>query len=101
MLDLIGATDEKRLSRFKLLVIDDLDFVPLLRTGADLLFEVFSQHYERGSVMATSNLPFDEWTGLFGSKRLTRALLDRLTHYIHILEMNGETYRLRQSREIR
>ena len=63
------------------------------KTGAELLFEVFSQRYERGSILVTSNLPFDEWTEIFGSERLTGALLDRLTHHVHILEMNGESYR--------
>ena len=73
--------------------------MPLSRTGAELLFEVFSQRYERGSTMVTTNLPFDEWTGIFGSERLTGALLDRLTHHVHILQMNGESYRLRGSRQ--
>ena len=71
---------------------------PCSTTGAELLFEVFSQRYERGSAIVTSNLPFDEWTGVFGSERLTGALLDRLTHHVHILEMNGDSYRLKQSR---
>ena len=71
---------------------------PLSTTGAELLFEVFSQRYERGSTIVTSNLPFDEWTGVFGSERLTGALLDRLTHHVHILEMNGDSYRLKQSK---
>ena len=56
-----------------------------------------SQRYERGSVLVTSNLPFDEWTSVFGSERLTGALLDRLTHHVHILAMNGESYRLKAS----
>ena len=73
--------------------------MPLSKTGAELLFEVFSQRYERGSSMVTSNLPFDEWTEIFGSERLTGALLDRLTHPVHILEMNGESYRLNQSQK--
>jgi DNA replication protein DnaC len=63
------------------------------------LFEVFSQRYERGATLVTSNLPFDEWTEIFGSERLTGALLDRLTHHVHILEMNGESYRLNQSQK--
>ena len=58
----------------------DILLVPLGKTSAELLFEVFSQRYERGSILATSNLPFDEWTEVFGSERLTGALLDRLTH---------------------
>ena len=73
--------------------------MPLSRTGAELLFEVFSQRYERGSIMVTTNLPFDEWTEVFGSERLTGALLDLLTHHVHILEMNGDSYRLKHSRE--
>jgi DNA replication protein DnaC len=93
--------------------------VPLSKTGAELLFEVISQRYERGSIIITSNLPFDAsrqlplpgpfgheanasrvcWTEVFGSERLTGATLDRLTHHVHILEMNGESYRLRESRK--
>ena len=103
--ELIEARDEKRLlnlqkklARLKLLIVDELGFVPLSKTGAELLFEVFSQRYERGSTLITTNLPFDEWTEVFGSERLTGALLDRLTHRVHILEMNGESYRLRESR---
>ena len=72
--------------------------MPLSQTGAELLFEVFSQRYERGSTIVTSNLPFDEWTSVFGSERLTGALLDRLTHHVHILEMNGPSYRLNESK---
>ncbi len=60
-----------------------------------------SQCYERGSIIITSNLPFDEWTEIFGSERLTGALLDRLTHHMHILEMNGDSFRLKQSRNAR
>ena len=67
-------------------------------TGVELLFEVFSQRYERGSTLVTTNLPFNEWTEVFGSERLTGALLDRLTHHVNILKMNGESYRLNQSR---
>ena len=104
--ELMEARDERRLlnlqrqlSRLNLLIIDELGFVPLSTTGAELLFEVFSQRYERGSILVTTNLPFDEWTEVFGSERLTGALLDRLTHHVHILEMNGESYRLKRRRE--
>ena len=89
---------QKQLARLNLLIIGELGFVPLSRTGAELLFEVLSQRYERGSILVTTNLPFDEWTEVFGSERLTGALLDRLTHHVHILEMNGESYRLKRSR---
>jgi DNA replication protein DnaC len=101
---LLEARDEKRLLRLqtqlaghKLLIVDELGYVPLSPTGAELLFEVFSQRYERGSTIVTSNLPFEDWTSVFGSERLTGALLDRLTHHVHILEMNGDSYRLKQS----
>jgi DNA replication protein DnaC len=104
--ELIEAADERRLQRLQkllasqdLLIIDELGFVPLSKTGAELLFEVISQRYERGAIIITSNLPFDEWTEVFGSERLTGAILDRLTHHVHILEMNGESFRLRESRK--
>jgi DNA replication protein DnaC len=106
--ELIEARDERKLLRFQkqiaayeLLVVDELGFVPLSKTGAELLFEMLSQRYERGSTMVTSNLPFAEWTEVLGSERLTGALLDRLTHHVHILEMNGDSYRLKQSRRKR
>jgi DNA replication protein DnaC len=102
---LMEARDGRQLSRLqaqlsavKLLIIDELGYVPLSQTGAELLFEVFSQRYERGATIVTSNLPFEEWTSVFGSERLTGALLDRLTHHVHILEMNGESYRYKQAR---
>jgi DNA replication protein DnaC len=106
--ELMEAKDEKRLLRFQkqmasyeLLIVDELGFVPLSKSGAELFFEVFSQRYERGSTMVSSNLPFQEWTEVLGSERLTGALLDRLTHHVHILEMNGESYRLKQSKRKR
>jgi DNA replication protein DnaC len=93
--ELIEARDEKKLLRFQkqiasyeMLIVDELGFVPLSKTGAELLFEMLSQRYERGSTLITSNLPFQEWT----DERLTGALLDRLTHHVHILEMNGDSY---------
>ena len=103
--ELMEARDEKRLLRLQrqlakvgLLIIDELGFVPLSKTGAELLFELISQRYECGSTLITSNLPFEEWTETFGTERLTGALLDRLTHHVNILEMNGESYRLNQSK---
>ena len=99
--ELLEARDQKQLLRFQkllakqdLLIVDELGYVPLSKTGAELLFEVFSQRYERGSTLLTSNLPFNEWTEILGSERLTGALLDRLTHHVHILEMNGDSYPL-------
>ena len=104
--ELMEARDDRRLlnlqrqlARLRLLIIDELGFVPRSTTGAELLFEVFSQRYERGSILVTTNLPFDQWTDVFGSERLTGALLDRLTHHVHILEMNGDSYRLKGNRQ--
>jgi DNA replication protein DnaC len=105
---LMEAKDERRLLRLqaqmgavKLLIVDELGYVPLSRTGAELLFETLSQRHERGATIVTSNLPFEEWTSVFVSERLTGALLDRLTHHVHILEMNGDSYRLKQSKSRR
>ena len=101
---LLEARDERRLLKLqrdlasvKLLIIDELGYVPLSPSGAELLFETFSQRYERGSTIVTSNLPFEDWTSVLGSERLTGALLDRLTHHVSILAMNGDSYRLKQS----
>ena len=105
---MIEARDEKRLLRLqkqmagvKLLIIDELGFVPFSKTGAELLFELISHRYERGSILITTNLPFDRWPDVFGSERLTGALLDRLTHHVHILEMNGDSYRLKESKRLK
>ena len=101
---MLEARDERRLLKLqrdlasvKLLIIDELGYVPLSPTGAELLFETFSQRYERGSTIVTSNLPFEDWTSVLGSERLTGALLDRLTHHVSILAMNGDSYRLKES----
>ena len=94
---LMEARDERRLLKLqrelaavKLLIVDELGYVPLSATGAELLFEVLSQRYERGSTIITSNLPFEDWTQVLASERLTGALLDRLTHHVSILTMNGD-----------
>ena len=68
------------------------------RRSAELLFEVVSRAYERTSLIVTTNLPFESWTDVMGNERLTGALLDRLTHRIHILEANGDSYRLSESK---
>ena len=68
------------------------------KSGAELLFDVISRAYERTSLIVTTNLPFEQWTEVMGSERLTGALLDRLTHRVHILEANGQSYRLESSK---
>ena len=101
---LIEARTERALMRMRtalkkldLLVLDELGFVPLPASGAELLFDVVSDRYEKGSIVLTTNLPFEEWTSVLTSEALTHAMLDRLTHHVHILQMNGRSYRLAQS----
>jgi len=89
----------RQLDRLQLLVLDELGYVPFSMAGAELLFEVVSRAYEHHSLMITTNLPFEQWTEVLGSERLTGALLDRLTHRVHIIEANGESYRLKQARK--
>jgi DNA replication protein DnaC len=88
---------EKRWLKFDVIIVDELGYVPFSKTGAELLFQFFSSRYERASVIITTNLEFQEWTKLFGDEKMTAALLDRLTHRSHILLLNGESYRFRQS----
>jgi DNA replication protein DnaC len=90
---------QKQLERLDLLVLDELGYVPFSKTGAELLFDVISRAYERTSLIVTTNLPFENWTDVLGSDRLTGAMLDRLTHRVHILEANGESYRLKDAKK--
>jgi DNA replication protein DnaC len=103
---LIEAREERqlkrtlaRLKRYPLVVIDELGYLPFSNEGAQLLFQVFSDRYEKGSLVVTSNLPFAQWTKIFGEATLTAALLDRLTHHSHIHEFNWESLRLTESLE--
>ncbi len=88
-----------KLPNVKLLIADELAYVPFTATGEELLFEIFSWRYEHGATLVTSNLPFDEWTSVLDSERLTRTLFDRLAHHVHLLEINGESYRLANSKK--
>ncbi len=103
---LLEARDEKnllrlrkQLSRLDLLVLDELGYIPASKSGAELLFDVISTAYERTSLILTTNLPFEQWTEVLGSERLTGAALDRLTHRCHIIEANGESFRLQDARK--
>jgi DNA replication protein DnaC len=105
---LLEAREERQLGRLKsqlakldLLILDELGYVPASKVGAELLFEVISTAYERSSVIVTTNLPFEEWTTVLGSERLTGATLDRLTHRCTIIETGKESYRLRDARRRR
>jgi DNA replication protein DnaC len=102
---LMEAREERVLLRLKtqlakldLLILDELGYVPASKVGSELLFDVISTAYERHSIIVTTNLPFENWTEVLGSERLTGATLDRLTHRCHILEAGGESYRLRDAK---
>ncbi len=88
----------KQLSKLDLLILDELGYVPASKVGSELLFDVISTAYERNSLIVTTNLPFENWTEVLSSERLTGATLDRLTHRCHILEASGECYRLRDAK---
>jgi len=102
--DLLEAQSQLRLSkleaslaRYDLIILDELGFIPFSKEGAEALFSFCASRYERGSLIVTTNLEFARWKEIFGDEALTGALLDRLTHHCHILEMNGESYRFRES----
>ncbi|MDI6809356.1 MAG: IS21-like element helper ATPase IstB, partial [Candidatus Eisenbacteria bacterium] len=86
-----------RLSRYHLLILDEVGYIPFSSEGAQLLFQVFSDRYEKGSMLVTSNLPFAQWTTVFGDAALTAALLDRLTHHSTIHEFDWESHRFAES----
>lgn len=87
----------KQIERLDVIILDELGYVPFTKTGSELLFDLISRAYERQSLIITTNLAFECWVEVFGCERLTGALLDRLTHRIHIIEANGPSYRLRES----
>lgn len=86
-----------QLDKTDLLIIDELGYLSFSRAGAELLFQVFADRYERASLLVTSNLPFGDWGQIFHGERMTAALLDRLTHRCEIFDMSAESYRFRES----
>ena len=88
-----------RLEKLHLLILDEFGYVPFSKAGAELLFEVVSRAYERQSIIMTTNLPFEQWTEILVNERLTGALLDRITHRVHIIEANGESFRLKDAKK--
>lgn len=91
----------KRFAKWDLVVVDELGYLPISEHGADLLFQAFSERHERGSVIVNTNLPFSDWAEVFQTERLAVAMLDRITHNAHILEMNGPSYRLKSAKRKR
>ena len=88
---------QKQLASHELIILDEVGFIPFSPSGSQALFQFCSGRYLTGSVIITTNLEFERWPEAFGDERLTGALLDRLTHKCHILEMNGESYRFKES----
>jgi DNA replication protein DnaC len=102
--ELIAAQQEYRLNRLEkqwiaphVVILDELGYVPFSKVGAELLFQFCSSRYERGSLIVTTNLEFPKWTEVLGDEQMTAALLDRMTHNAHILNINGESYRFKQA----
>ena len=105
--ELLKAEEEGRVASFinkalnhRLIVVDELGFIPFSSTGAQLMFQLVSALYERVAMIVTTNLKFADWTQVFGDERLTVALLDRLTHRAHIIEFVGQSYRFRQRQQL-
>lgn len=94
-----GKTVElfQRLAKLDLLILDEWGYLPVDSIGAQLLFRVISEFYERKSIVLTTNLVFSEWGNIFNDDKLTAAILDRMVHHSHFIQFSGESYRLRHS----
>ena len=108
MLQLATARGQGRLKEYfnraiigpRLLVVDEIGYLPFGREEANLFFNVVAKRYERGSMVLTSNLPFTQWATTFADDQtLTAAMLDRLLHHAHIVQIAGESYRLKDKRK--
>lgn len=88
----------KSLSKIQLLILDDLSYLSFSRQQSELLFQVISERTEQASLIVSTNLEFSKWVDFFGDPMLTAALVDRITHRSHVLNMNGESFRLKTSR---
>ena len=102
--ELVEARDDyrlkqfmERLKRFDILVLDELGYVPFVKAGAELLFQVLADRHEFRSTIITTNLPFQKWVDVFGDAVLTAALLDRITHHCSIFECNWQSFRFQES----
>jgi DNA replication protein DnaC len=87
----------QRFAQYKLLILDELGYLPLTKADSELLFQVISQRQERLPLIITTNLPFSEWTSIFPDPRLCKALIDRITHRAHIIETGQQSVRLEQT----
>jgi DNA replication protein DnaC len=88
---------EKRLKKLDLLIVDELGYLALDDNGVKLLFQVLASCYEQHSTIITTNLPFEQWETVFGERAMSAALVDRITHHCHLVEINGDSYCFKQS----
>jgi DNA replication protein DnaC len=93
---------EERLKQYclpKLLIIDEIGYIPLDRHGAHLFFQLISRRYERGAIILTSNQSFGQWAEVFGDPIIATAILDRLLHHSHVINIKGDSYRLKEKQK--
>ena len=96
----LKASMHRAIKAYRLLIIDEVGYLPMNREQANLFFQVIAALYEKGSLIVTSNLPFGQWDNTFAQDTtLTAALLDRLLHHAHIVPIAGESYRLKHQRQ--
>ena len=90
---------KKKFERFELVIIDELGYVSFDKQGNEILFNLLSNRNEAGAMIITTNLVFEEWEEVFGSPKLTGALVDRLAHKAHVLDMSGDSYRIKETKQ--
>jgi DNA replication protein DnaC len=93
-------TELKRLRRYKLLIIDEVGYIPFDAAAANLFFQLIAARYEQGSLLITSNMPFGRWGEIFSDDIVAAAMIDRLVHHAEVLTLAGESYRTRTRREL-
>jgi DNA replication protein DnaC len=93
----LDVNELKKYTKPAILILDELGYLPIDKTGADLLFQVISLRYERGSLIITSNQPFAEWDRIFPDQMMTVAAVDRLVHHATIIEVSSDSYRRKEA----
>ncbi|MBO8161621.1 MAG: ATP-binding protein [Thermosipho sp. (in: Bacteria)] len=86
----------KHFAKYKVLIIDEIGYLPIDRDDANIFFQLISKRYEKHSTIITTNTPFSEWGEIFGTPILAQAILDRLLHHSHVISIKGESYRLKE-----
>ena len=92
-----SAYFRRSLTKYDVLIIDEIGYIPFSQTGSELLFNVIAECYEKQSVVITTNLQFKEWENIFGSNKLTAAMIDRLVHHADIITFTGTSFRAREA----